>query len=136
VLRSLFTTIAVALPAALGLYFFAEPAAKIIFRSLKGEELQTLIKLVKIFSVSALTLSCVQTLSACLTAQGKPKFAALSMLIAVTVKTLVYVLLLQKPQISVFGLAYATNVCYLVAFLLDLLYNLSIRKAKTSAKAE
>lgn len=136
VLRSLFTTIAVALPAALGLYFFAEPAAKIVFRSLKGEELQTLIKLVKIFSVSALTLSCVQTLSACLTAQGKPKFAALSMLIAVTVKTLVYVLLLQKPQISVFGLAYATNVCYLVAFLLDLLYNLSIRKAKTSAKAE
>ncbi|MBE7086156.1 MAG: polysaccharide biosynthesis protein [Clostridiales bacterium] len=136
VLRSLFTTIAVALPAALGLYFFAEPTAKIIFRSLKGEELQTLIKLVKIFSVSALTLSCVQTLSACLTAQGKPKFAALSMLIAVTVKTLVYVLLLQKPQISVFGLAYATNVCYLVAFLLDLLYNLSIRKAKTSAKAE
>ena len=126
ILFSLLITLAIAAPSALGLYFFAEPAAKIIFRSLQGEELQTLIGLVKIFSISALTLSLVQTLSACLTAQGKPQYAALSMLIAVTVKTAVYVVLLQNPQISVFGLAHATNVCYLVAFLLNLLYNLRV----------
>lgn len=127
---SLLITLAIAAPSALGLYFFAEPAAKIIFRSLQGEELQTLIGLVKIFSISALTLSLVQTLSACLTAQGKPQYAALSMLIAVTVKTAVYVVLLQNPQISVFGLAHATNVCYLVAFLLNLLYNLRVANKK------
>ncbi len=130
ILFSLLITLAIAAPSALGLYFFAEPAAKIIFRSLQGEELQTLIGLVKIFSISALTLSLVQTLSACLTAQGKPQYAALSMLIAVTVKTAVYVVLLQNPQISVFGLAHATNVCYLVAFLLNLLYNLRVANKK------
>lgn len=125
---SLFITVFVALPSAVGLYVFAEPAAKIIFRSLTQDELQTLTKLVKIFSVSALTLSCVQTLSACLTAQGRPQYAAISMLIGVIVKTLVYVTLLKRENISVFGLAYATNICYLVAFFLDLLYNLRVSK--------
>lgn len=127
---SLLVTIAVALPSALGLYFFAEPAAKIIFQSLKGDELVTLVKLIQIFSVSALLLSLVQTLSACLTAQGKPQFAALSMLIAVTVKTALYSWWLRDPNTSVYGMAYATNVCYLIAFLLDLLYNLIVSKRK------
>ncbi len=128
---SLFITIVVALPSAIGLYLFAEPAAKIIFRSLLEEELITLTKLVKIFSVSALTLSCVQTLSACLTAQGKPQYAALSMLVAVAVKTVTYVFLLQKPDVSIFGMAHATNIGYLVAFFFDLLYNLRVSKKRT-----
>lgn len=121
-------TVAVALPAAAGLYLFAEPVARLIFRSLVGEELAILVKLIKIFSVSAFTLSCTQTLSACLTAQGKPKYAALSMLIAVAVKTATYVFLLRDPAVSVFGLAHATNVCYLVAFLLDLVYNIGVSR--------
>lgn len=127
---ALLITVLVALPSAIGLYLFAEPAAKIIFRSLTGNELQTLITLVRTFSISALTLSCVQTLSACLTAQGKPQYAAFSMFLAVAVKTGVYLFLLRDPQISVFALAYATNLCYLVAFLLNLMYNLIISKKK------
>jgi stage V sporulation protein B len=123
---SLLITVAVALPSAIGLYLLAEPSAKIIFRSLTEEELFVLTKLIKTFSVSALTLSLVQTLSACLTAQGKPQYAALSMMIAVTVKTGLYVFWLQKASISVFGLAYATNIAYAVAFLLDLVYNLCV----------
>ena len=109
---------------ALALYFFASPAVRIIFKSLKDDETQTLVGLVRALSVSALTLSCVQTLSACLTAQGKPQYSAISMLIAVLVKTLTYVFLLRNAQISVFGLAIATNLCYLVAFFIDLVYNL------------
>ena len=70
---SLGITVLIALPCAIGLYLLAEPAVKIIYRSLQGEELRILINLVKVFSVSALTLSCTQTLSACLTAQGKPQ---------------------------------------------------------------
>ncbi len=123
-------TALIAAPAALGLYFFAQPVAKLIFRSLAEEELRVLAKLIEIFSVSALTLSLVQTLSACLTAQGKPKFAALSMLVGVVVKTGAYVILLQNPDISVFGLAHATNLCYLIAFLLDLIYNIVVSKKR------
>lgn len=128
---ALFVTVAVALPCALALYLFAEPATRVIFRSLSPTESETLVRLVRALSVSALTLSCVQTLSACLTAQGKPQYAALSMLIAVTVKTGIYTVLLKNPQISVLGMAYATNICYLVAFLLDLLYNLLVSKRKS-----
>ena len=75
---------------AMGLYLFAEPAIKIIFYSLSETEQNVLVDLVKVLAVSALTLSCVQTLSACLTAQGKPQYAALSMMIALTVKTGLY----------------------------------------------
>ncbi len=127
---SLFITLLLALPSAVGLYFFAEPTAKLVFRSLKAEELSLLTGLIRAFSLSALTLSLTQTLSACLTAQGKPQYAALSMLIAVTVKTLVYPFLLKNQKISIYGLAYATNLCYLVAFLLDLVYNLIVSKRK------
>ncbi len=128
-------TVAVALPSALGLYAFSEFAVKMIYRNLSGDELGILVRLVKILSVSALLLSLVQTLSACLTAQGKPKLSALSMLIAVTVKTAVYTLLLRKSEISVFGVAYATNLCYLVAFLLDFMYNLIVSKKRKEKKA-
>lgn len=129
-------TLAVGIPSAAGLYLFAEPAVKIIFRSLQGEERSTLVTLVKLLSISALTLSCAQTLSACLTAQGKPQRAALSMLIAVTVKTGVYVVWLRFFTPTVFGLAHATNIGYLVAFLLNLLYNLRVANATQSKKTE
>lgn len=129
---SLGITFLISIPAAFGLYKFAEPVSRMIFRSLKGEELQTLVALIKTFAVSAFTLSCVQTLSACLTAQGKPRHAALSMAIGMTVKTVVYVFLLKNQEISVFGLAYATNIGYLVAFLLDFVYNLKVSKTVRS----
>ena len=117
---------------AIALYLFAEPTAELIFRSLAAAERTTLIQLIKTFSVSAFTLSCVQTLSACLTAQGKPQYAALSMWIALTVKTGLYVFWLRDPTVSVFGLVYATNIAYAVAFLLDLLYNVYITRRRTA----
>lgn len=134
ILFSLGITMLVGAVSATGLYFFAEPAARIVFRSLAGEELTTLIALIKAFAVSAFTLSCVQTLSACLTAQGKPQYAALSMLIAMVVKTLLYAFWLRDPATSVFGLAYATNIAYGVAFFLNLLYNLIISRKKKEGK--
>ena len=73
-----------------------------------------------------------QTLSACLTAQGKPQFAAISMATAMTVKTVLYLFWLRDEAVSVFGLAYATNVAYLVAFLLNLLYNLYVSRKHRS----
>lgn len=120
---------------AIGLYLFAEPAAKMIFRSLSLEELTTLTELIKAYSVSALTLSCIQTASACLTAQGKPQYAALSMLLALLAKTALYLFWLRDERFSVFGLAYATNIAYALAFLLDLLYNLIVSK-KRKGKGE
>jgi len=127
---SLLLTLSISIPSAVGLYLFAAPAVKIIYRNLNAEELQTLVSLVRTFSLSAVTLSCVQTLSACLTAQGQPKFAFFSTFIGVTVKAVLEFFLLQNPKISVFALAHATNLCYLVAFFLDFLYNLYVSRRK------
>ena len=134
ILFSLLITILVGGGSAVGLYLFAQPIVKLIFRSLQGEELSTLIALVKGLSLSALTLSCVQTLSACLTAQGKPQYAAISMAVAMTVKTAVYLFLLPNAEVSVFGMVVATNIAYAVAFFLNLLYNLKVSKKKTPPK--
>ena len=137
VFRSLWLTILIGGVSTVGLYVFAEPAVSIIFRSLTGKEKEILVRLVRIYSVSALTLSCAQTLSACLTAQGKPQYAALSMFVGVTVKTVGYFFWLKNPKNSIFALAHATNLCYLVAFLLDFMYNLIvIKKAKRKEKSE
>ena len=119
---------------AVGLYLFAEPAAKIIFHSLTPTELTSLVGLIKAFAISALTLSAVQTLSACLTAQGKPQYAAMSMMVALTVKTGLYVFWLRDPSVSVFGLAYATNIAYAVAFFLDLVYNIHVSRKRTAMR--
>lgn len=127
---SLFITAAVALPCAVGLYAFAELAVRIVFRNLSVTESQMLIRLTKALAVSTLTLSCTQTLSACLTAQGKPQYAAFSWLVALSVKTVAYGFWLKSPSISILGLAYATNLAYLVAFLLHLLYNFYASKKR------
>ena len=130
---ALLITVVVALPSAIGLYFFAEPAVKIIFRSLSGEELLVLIKLIKSFSISALTLSLVQTLSACLTAQGKPQYAALAMLIGVVVKTLLYAVWLKNPETSIYGLVSATNICYFIVMGLNFIFNIAVSRKKKKA---
>lgn len=127
-LFSLFITALIALPAAVGLYIFAEPISKIIYKNLSASELEILSGLIRAFSLSAFTLSCAQTLSACLTAQGKPQHSALSMGLGMAVKTAVYAVLLKNKQISVFGLAYATNIGYLVAFFMDLVYNFIVSR--------
>ena len=137
VFRSLWLTIIIGGISAVGLYLFAGPAVAIVFRSLTGQERGVLTRLVQIYSVSALTLSCAQTLAACLTAQGKPQYAALSMLAGVMIKTAGYFFWLKNPKNSIFALAHATNLCYFVAFLLDFVYNLIIlRKRKNKENVE
>ncbi len=130
VLYSLFITLLVSVPCALALYFFAEPTVSLIFRSLGGAEKQTLARLVKLFSVSAVTLSCAQTLSACLTARGKPQYATFSMFLGIVAKTVLSFWLVADPRFQVYGAAIATNVCYLLAFALDLMYNLCMKSSK------
>lgn len=133
-LYALLVTFAVSVPCAVGLYLFARPAVNIVFRALTAEESAVLVRLVRTLAVSAVTLSCTQTLSACLTGLGKPGYAAVSMATAVAAKTALSFALVSRPEISVYGAAIATDVCYLVAFALDLLYNLSVTKKRQGEK--
>ena len=133
-LYSLFLTAGLSALSALGLYLFARPAVGILFRSLTGEETELLIGLTKAFAVSAITLSCTQTLSASLTALGKPVRAAIAMLIAMLMKTAVNVVLLRLPEVGIYGAVAAASVGYATSFLLDLIFALRATKSR-GAKA-
>ncbi|MBQ8320119.1 MAG: polysaccharide biosynthesis protein [Clostridia bacterium] len=120
--RSLGLTFLLSALAAVGLYFLADVAVRLVYRSLSESETQTLVRLVKLFSVSAVTLSCTQTLSASLTALGKPMRSAFSMTIAVAVKTALGIVLVREASVSVYGAAIAADVGYFVAALLNLFF--------------
>lgn len=121
-------TLLVSIPCSLCLYFFAPTAVEIIYRALSVTEKQTLIKLVRALAPSAITLSSLQTLSACLTAQGKPRLGSLSMLLGITAKISLEIFLVAKPEFSIFGAAIAANACYALVFLLNIIFNLRLTR--------
>jgi stage V sporulation protein B len=135
-MKSLGITALVALPCAVALYLFAPTIVKIVYSKLSGEEKEILVKLVRLFSVSAVTLSCLQTASACLTARGRAKLSTLAVFVGVAVKIGLDYWLVSKPQFSVYGAVIATNVCYAVAFLLAFVFHLRIEKRGRAKKLE
>lgn len=128
VLSALKITMLLSVPCAAALYFFSPLAVKILFGGLSVGEKQTLADLLKVLSLTVVFSSGAQTLSACLTGLGSPKHSLYAMLSAGAVKILAD--LLFVPTFSVFGAAIATDLCYLVAFSLDFVYNLVITKRK------
>ncbi len=134
-LYSLGVTAGLSALSAVGLYLFARPAVRILFSSLAVEEAELLIGLIKAFSISAVTLSCTQTLSACLTALGRPMHSVVSMLLAMLVKTALSVWLLQIPAVGIYGAVAAASVGYATSFLLDLFFALRVTKGRVEKSA-
>lgn len=123
ILRALGVTLLISIPCAIGLYLFAPTAVGLIYRALSASEKTTLVRLVRAFSLSAVTLSGLQTASACLTAQGKAKYAVFSTALGVGVKILLDVVFVSNPKYSIMGAVFASNACYAFIFLLNLLFN-------------
>ena len=119
---ALLFTFFVSVPCALFLFFFAAPVVKLLYASLPENDLATVIALVRLSSVSAVSLAAVNTLAACLTGMGRARHAAYAMFAAICVKLILQCVLVSKPALSVGGAAIASNACYLVAFFLDSIY--------------
>ena len=130
---SLLSTLALSLPCAVGLFLLAGLAQRLVYPSLSVADGEILVRLVRMLAVSTVTLSCLQTAAACLTALGKPSRAAFSMGVAMSLKAVLQLWLVGNPRFSIYGAALATNFGYLVAFLLDLYYNIKVTKEDVSA---
>lgn len=128
---ALLFTFAISVPCAILLFAFASPVVRLLYASLSESDLKTVVSLVRLSSVSAVSLAAVNTLAACLTGMGRAKHAARAMLVAVTVKFVLQWLLVSNPALSVGGAAIATNACYLVAFFLDSIYTWRVPKRKS-----
>lgn len=134
VLKSLAVTLIASVPCAAALYFFARPLGSLFFRRLSEARLDVLEKLIKIIAPTAITHSCAQTLSACLIGKGKALCAARNMAAAVAVKTMTAYFLVSMENVSVYGMAIAANVCYFLAFMLNLYGSLKKNKIREKKK--
>lgn len=120
--KSLLITLAISLPSALFLFFAAPLASRFIFSSLADAEKEILTKLIKIMAVNAVTLSLVQTSSACLTSLGKPVKSTVTQWVTGLMRVGLTALLLKFTPLSIVGAAISANCCYFVATLLNFWY--------------
>lgn len=132
-----FLNAAAALPACACLFAFSPLAVKILFPSLAPQEQFALVACIRISSPGVLFFSLAQTLSACLTALGRPRGAAACWGTACLLRLFLDLLLAGAARFSVYGAAIAEVGGYFLAFCLILLYNLSvIRGEKRGATAK
>ena len=118
----LLITLAVSVPFAAVLFAFATLAAKIIFSSLSAEHSALLVRLVRIMAVNAVTLSLVQSSSACLTALGTPLKSTAVQWITCLLRVALVAVFIKYLSFSVEGAAVAANIAYFVAAALNVWY--------------
>ena len=121
-----FLNVAAALPACACLFAFSPLAVKILFSSLALQEQAMLVACIRTASPGVLFFSLAQTLSACLTALNKPRAGAACWGTACLFRLLLDLLLAGAAKFSINGAAIAEVGGYFLAFLLILLYNLSV----------
>lgn len=128
--KSLLITFLISLPMAVLLFAFAPLAVRLIFSSLQGEEKEILLTLVRIMAINAVTLSLVQTSSACLTSLGKPIKSTVTQWVTAILRVVLTAVLIKFTSLSIVGAAISANCCYLVAVLLNFWYIITIKGAK------
>ena len=128
--RAMLMTLAISLPCAVILFIFSPLAADLIFGSLSAAERSLLVSLVRMMSVNCVTLSLVQTSSACITSLGRPLYGTITQWVTSVARVVLSAALVAFTNLSVSGAAISSNVCYLVAVLLNIWYIMRVRGAK------
>ncbi len=130
--KSLLITFAISAPAAIALFAFAPLAVRLIFSSLEQQEKAVLINLVRIMAVNAVTLSLVQTSSACLTSLGSPIKSTVTQWVSAMLRVILTAVLIKFTSLSISGAAISANCCYLVAAMINFWY--IIREKRTGGR--
>ena len=124
-------TFVISAPAAVALYVFAPLASRLIFSSLGEGEKELLVRLVRIMAVNAVSLSLVQTSSACLTSLGSPIKSTVTQWISAVLRVAVTAVLIAFTSLSISGAAISANCSYLVAGLINFWYIIRYKKKKS-----
>lgn len=126
--KSILITFAISLPAAVALFVFAPFAVRLIFSSLQAGEKDLLVEMVRIMAVNAVTLSLVQTSSACLTSLGKPVKSTVTQWTTAIMRVAITAALIKFTSLSISGAAISANCSYLVAALINFWYIIRVTK--------
>lgn len=125
--HALAVTVLLSLPCAVTIFFFARPLGGIFFRGLTKERLDILVRLIRLSAPIAVTHACAQTLAACLIGKGKAGRAAVNMGIAAGIKIVIVFFSVGRVNVGIYGMPIAANVCYFLAFVLNLMCNFKKR---------
>ena len=126
--KAILITFAISLPCAAALFIFAPFAARLIFSSLAEGEQTLLVQMVRIMAINAVTLSLVQTSSACLTSLGKPVKSTVTQWTTALIRVALTAVLIKFAHLSIIGAAISANCSYFVAALLNFWYIIRVKK--------
>ena len=87
-------------------------------------------------AVNAVTLSLVQTSSACLTSLGKPVKSTVTQWVSALLRVALTAVLIKFTSLSILGAAISANCSYLVAALLNFWYIITVRKSGNARGTE
>ncbi len=120
--ESLILTLVFSLIFALLFFFLSSFAVSLLYRRFSGLETEATVKMLKIASLSVLTLPLMQTTASILIAMGRYYVPVVSSVIAMLVKIPLTIVLLNVPYINIFAVVITDIVCYLVACFINLVY--------------
>ncbi|MBQ3235822.1 MAG: polysaccharide biosynthesis protein [Clostridia bacterium] len=103
-------------------YLFSPFAVDVLYGGLSEQNKWAIVDMLKVSSISVVTLSLMQTTVACVNSLGKFKVTVTSGVIAGAIKIVLSVILLKNPKINIFGAIYSDIFCYFVASFLNLSY--------------
>ncbi len=115
---------------ALLFYLFSSFIVNLLYRGLSASDKTVTINMVKLASLSVLTLPLMQTLSTSLIACGNLYLPSITSLTASVIKIILSVILLNVKSVNIFAVIITDVICYLVACFLNLVY-IIIRSKKT-----
>lgn len=126
--KILLLTLAFSVPSAIFLFAFSPFTINLIFRRLSGMEKLTAINLLRLTSPVVILLSFLQATNAVLIGRGRLYTPIVTMLFGIILKVVLNVVLLNIPNINIYGGAVAIIACYFLSTLLNLI--LIIKKGK------
>lgn len=108
---SIFSTIVITLPAAIGLSVLADPILEVIFKGVSEGGY-----IIKVSAFSIIFIALTQTLSGALQGMGRVYTPAIALFVGAVVKYLMNYILVAIPEINIMGATYSAIACYFISF--------------------
>lgn len=108
---SIFSTIVITLPAAIGLSVLSDEILKLIFPSAPNGGY-----IIQVSAFSVVFIALTQTLSGALQGMGRVYTPAIALLTGAIVKYIMNYILVAIPEINIMGATYSAIACYLISF--------------------
>ena len=134
ILQSILLTLLFSFIFAVIFFFLSRFAVTLLYRRFSVLEASVTVKMLKLASLSVLTLPLMQTTASILISLGRYYVPVLSSTIAMFIKIPLSIILLNISKINIFAVVITDIVCYLVACFINLVYIIKDGASKKHSK--